>query len=157
MTVSIIICTRNRADSLRATLASIAQATVPAEWSVELLVVDNGSTAEMHAAVGTADTSQMPVMCVLETCFGKSLPYNTVIPAAAAEVLLWKDDVVMASPDWLQILTSRLGLGQYARGRTDFTGTGFYHSRLAVAGRINQVFNYLKHILSSTRINPCLA
>jgi glycosyltransferase involved in cell wall biosynthesis len=42
--VSIIICTRNRADSLRETLASIGRCDVPADLPAELLVIDNGST-----------------------------------------------------------------------------------------------------------------
>ena len=40
--VSIIICTRDRADSLKLTLESISRTEVPAGWEVELLIVDNG-------------------------------------------------------------------------------------------------------------------
>ena len=42
--ISIIICTRNRVDSLRQTLAHLSRCQVPEDCTVELLVVDNGSS-----------------------------------------------------------------------------------------------------------------
>ncbi|MDR6115380.1 glycosyltransferase family A protein [Sphingomonas sp. SORGH_AS_0789] len=47
--VSLLICTRNRRDSLSATLASIARAA--GSTRLEVIVVDNGSTDDSAAMV----------------------------------------------------------------------------------------------------------
>ena len=54
MTVSVIICTRNRADSLKNTLESIGQTSVPAGWKVEVIVVDNNSSDHTASIVRNA-------------------------------------------------------------------------------------------------------
>jgi glycosyltransferase involved in cell wall biosynthesis len=58
--VSIIICTRDRAESLRETLASIGRCAVP-DLAVELVVVDNGSTDGTAAIVRAAGLANVPV------------------------------------------------------------------------------------------------
>ena len=42
--VTIAICSRNRADELQATLASLQHVEVPTDYNVDLVLVDNGST-----------------------------------------------------------------------------------------------------------------
>jgi glycosyltransferase involved in cell wall biosynthesis len=47
--VSIVVCTRNRADALSKTLRAISRLVVPPGIAVELLVVDNGSTDDTQS------------------------------------------------------------------------------------------------------------
>jgi glycosyltransferase involved in cell wall biosynthesis len=42
--VSLIVCTRNRLESLKTTIASFDNLVIPPDWTTELVVVDNGST-----------------------------------------------------------------------------------------------------------------
>ncbi len=67
---SIIICTRNRADRLRRTLAAIAGLPVPAGLQAEVVVADNGSTdgsASLAAAAGAR------VVCINRKGYGAAL------------------------------------------------------------------------------------
>ncbi|MGH7772532.1 MAG: glycosyltransferase family 2 protein [Candidatus Binatia bacterium] len=52
MWVSIIIPTRNRADSLKRLLASLQSLECPDSFQVEIVVVDNGSTDSTKATLG---------------------------------------------------------------------------------------------------------
>ncbi len=99
--VSIIICTRNRADSLRETLASIGRCEVPADLPTELLVVDNGSTDYTRLAVEKADLPNIPVRYVLEPRKGKGYAYNTGISQAKGNVFLFTDDDVRVPVKWI--------------------------------------------------------
>jgi glucosyl-dolichyl phosphate glucuronosyltransferase len=64
--VSIIICTRNRAESLLQTLESIGQCEIPADMPAELLVVDNGSVDHTREVVEQTALPNMRVRYVLE-------------------------------------------------------------------------------------------
>ncbi len=101
MTVSIIICTRNRAESLRSTLASIAGITVPAGWSVELLVVDNGSGDHTQAVVNEACTGQICTRYLNEPKPGLSLARNAGLNNARGEIILFTDDDVRVPLNWV--------------------------------------------------------
>lgn len=100
--VSIIICTRNRVDSLRQTLASIGQVLVPTGMEAELLVVDNGSSDQTQDVVANAALPNMPVRYIHEPRKGKSYAYNTGMAGANGEVFLFTDDDVRVPPDWIE-------------------------------------------------------
>lgn len=102
MQASIIICTRNRAESLRATLETIGKSSVPEGWTVELLVVDNGSSDHTADVVRRASIPLMPVKHILEPRAGKSHAYNTGISTAAGDVLLFADDDVRVPANWIE-------------------------------------------------------
>jgi glycosyltransferase involved in cell wall biosynthesis len=51
MRVTVIICTKNRAASLEATIQSLSRVDVPRGWEADLLVVDNGSTDHTRVVV----------------------------------------------------------------------------------------------------------
>jgi glycosyltransferase involved in cell wall biosynthesis len=99
--VSVIICTRNRAESLRSTLNSFAKLNVPEDLIVELLVVDNGSSDHTEQVVRRISFSQMPVKYIREPRVGKSHAYNTAIAGSVGEVLLFTDDDVRVPTNWL--------------------------------------------------------
>ena len=100
--ISVIICTRNRAESLRATLETIGKLSVPEGWTVELLVVDNGSSDHTADVVRRASIPLMPVKHILEPRVGKSHAYNTGISTATGDVLLFADDDVRVPANWIE-------------------------------------------------------
>jgi glycosyltransferase involved in cell wall biosynthesis len=99
MRVSVIVCSRNRAQSLARALASMSRATRPPDaW--EVLIVDNGSTDETPAVVAGFEGS-LPVRRVLEPEPGLSRARNRGVSAAKGEYLVWTDDDVTVDPAWL--------------------------------------------------------
>ena len=99
--VSIIICTRNRVDSLKPTLESLGQLDIPSNYSAELIVVDNDSTDETAQLVQTLRLTNLPVRYINEGRRGKSNCLNTSLAAAHGEIILWTDDDVRAPRDWI--------------------------------------------------------
>lgn len=102
MTVSIIICTRDRAESLKLTLESISRTEVPSGWEVELLVVNNGSTDSTAATVNSLALSNISVRHILEPRKGKGYAYNTGFAASRGSVLLFTDDDVRVPVGWIK-------------------------------------------------------
>ena len=100
--VSIIICTRDHAESLRATLEALGRVFVPERWTVEVLVVDNGSTDPTPAVVREARLSTMTVRYVLESRPGQSRARNAGLAVARGDIILFTDDDVRPARDWLR-------------------------------------------------------
>jgi glycosyltransferase involved in cell wall biosynthesis len=103
MDVSLIVCSRNRADSLSETLASIVRAAEnEPKASVELIVVDNGSTDRTSEVVDTfARTSLLRVRRAFESRVGLSSARNTGLRIAKGAVVALTDDDCRLSPDYL--------------------------------------------------------
>lgn len=99
--VSIIICTRNRAESLRETLAAMRQVQVPAGWEVELLVVDNGSTDHTAAVVRQFSDTPWPLHYVLESRVGLTKARNTGLRLSKGDMILFTDDDVRPCQEWI--------------------------------------------------------
>jgi glycosyltransferase involved in cell wall biosynthesis len=100
MLVSVVICTRNRRELLRATLESLRSLIVPAGQRWELLVVDN------HSSDGTDDViaayrDLLPLRPLFEPKIGLSRARNTAVRAAAGDLLLFTDDDVRIDPGWM--------------------------------------------------------
>ncbi len=120
--VSVVICTRDRAESLRETLASIGRLTVPPGMAAELVVVDNGSTDGTAAVVHGAGLINLPVRHVVEPAAGLSRARNAALRAtAAADVVLFTDDDVRVPPDWLAGMC-----GPILAGRADAVAGGVH-------------------------------
>jgi glycosyltransferase involved in cell wall biosynthesis len=102
MTVSIIICTRNRAESLKPTLESIGRAVVPPGWNAELIVVDNGSTDSTEATVASMTWPNLPIRYMREERKGKGFAYNTGMGAALGQIFIFTDDDVRVPIDWIE-------------------------------------------------------
>lgn len=102
MKVSVIIVTRDRANDLRETLASIKGVRVPAGMEAELLVVDNGSTDETPEVVKNCDPGGFRLVYLTEPRKGKSHGLNLGIERAAGEILLFTDDDVRMPADWIE-------------------------------------------------------
>jgi glycosyltransferase involved in cell wall biosynthesis len=111
MKISIIICTRNRADSLRETLASIASCDVDHE-TVELLVVDNGSSDHTRQIVEFAVMPKMALRYLHEPRTGLCFARNTGLAAALGEVIIFTDDDVRVPKGWIRQMTEPIFNGQ---------------------------------------------
>lgn len=99
--VTIIICTRDRAEHLEQTLRAIASLNVPGELSTELLVVDNASTDNTKAVVCECNIPSMSVRYIYEPQSGLSNARNTGIANANGYIILFTDDDVRPPQDWI--------------------------------------------------------
>lgn len=102
--ISIIICTRNRATSLRETLTSFAGMRVGEFLPAELLVVDNGSTDTTRQVVETSTLSNMTVRYLLEPRAGQCFARNLGLAEARGDVIVFTDDDVRPLDGWLERL-----------------------------------------------------
>ncbi len=101
--ITILICTRNRSESLRKTLLAIEECEVPvsATGGVEILVVDNGSTDDTAQVASDHITAKYTIRYLFEPVRGKSNAYNAGVNAARGEVIISTDDDVIPSASWL--------------------------------------------------------
>ncbi len=97
MRMSVVVRSKNEADRLRLTLASLAQQTLPAE----VVVVNDGSTD--HTADVLAEAARdMPLSIVTHAApRGRSGASNAGSHAATGDVLLFIDGDTLAAPDWV--------------------------------------------------------
>lgn len=101
---SIIICTRNRADSLRRTLDSLNGVNIPEGLSAEVLVVDNGSTDDTAAVVRQCKFDKAVLKYLSEPQAGQSRSRNLGMAEAKGDIIVFTDDDVIPSADWLSSL-----------------------------------------------------
>ena len=109
--VSIIISTRNRADSLRETLASLKTVMVPADTAVELIVVDNASTDRTPQVIGAFNPSHISLRYVRESRPGLSRSRNAGLAASAGDIVLFTDDDVRAPGNWIDGMCRKITTG----------------------------------------------
>lgn len=105
---SIILCTRNRAQGLKQTLAALAEVSIPTGWKVELIVVDNGSTDDTAAVVQNAGIQTMRVQYATEPKIGKANALNAGLARSQGEIILFTDDDVIVAGDWLEQIATPL-------------------------------------------------
>lgn len=100
--LSIVVCTRDRAASLRETLRSLAKVTVPPDCRAELLVVDNGSTDATRMVVAAFHPSGFSVRSLSEPAPGLAHARNRAVREAAGAILVFIDDDLRIPPGWLE-------------------------------------------------------
>jgi glycosyltransferase involved in cell wall biosynthesis len=100
LSISIGVCTRNRAAMLRTSLYEIRALMIPAGLSWEVLVVDNGSTDDTPTVLELFSTSLPLRVLRLETP-GKSHALNYAIAHARSDYMLWTDDDVLVDRQWV--------------------------------------------------------
>jgi glycosyltransferase involved in cell wall biosynthesis len=110
--ISVILCTRNRAASLRETLASVSRLPVPPGKAVEMFVVDNGSTDGSAAVIREFRWAGVAVRRLHVAEPGIARSQNTAIGQARGRVLLFLDDDVRPPQDWLAQLSEPVLSGQ---------------------------------------------
>lgn len=93
--VSVVICTRERTESLARCLRSLQQLSQPPH---EILVVDNAPTSDATRQL----VAQMPgIGYVCEPCPGLSRARNTGIRHSTGDIIAFTDDDVEVHPEWL--------------------------------------------------------
>lgn len=105
-TLSVVICTRNRPDSVRATLRSILACRYPVDrW--EAIVVDNASQADASVALAANEANgPVRVRAVHEPVPGLSNARNRGLACAEGEIVVFADDDVEVNLDWLAVLAA---------------------------------------------------
>jgi glucosyl-dolichyl phosphate glucuronosyltransferase len=100
--VTVLICTYNRAALLEGTLAALAAADAPAHCAVDVVVVDNNSTDRTRDVVREAAArAPWPIRYAVETSQGKSYALNRGLTLASGTILALTDDDVLPAHDWL--------------------------------------------------------
>lgn len=97
--VSVVICTRNRADLFKKAMESVVAQDFPRSC-YEVVVVDNGST-DHTAEVAQGYATQANVRYLLEERVGLCIARNTGWRAAAAPYVALFDDDAIAQAGWL--------------------------------------------------------
>jgi glucosyl-dolichyl phosphate glucuronosyltransferase len=102
ISISIVICTCNRAASLQQTLDALGRVKIPAGCTAEVIVVDNASTDSTVTVAKNAALENMQAVYLFEPRKGKSNALNAAIAMARGATFVFTDDDVVPSEDWLE-------------------------------------------------------
>src|SRR5260221_9046489 len=97
--ISIILCTRNRADLFGKSVASVLAQDFPRS-AYEIVVVDNGSSDHTRD-VAQRYAAEANIRYVLEERVGLCVARNTGWRAASAPYIVLFDDDATVRPGWL--------------------------------------------------------
>ncbi|KQN81595.1 hypothetical protein ASE90_13575 [Sphingomonas sp. Leaf67] len=98
---SVIICTLNRAAQLPLALDALAIAVGRAQQSVEVVLVNNGSTDDTQQVMERwAGGQAVPVRIVVEERRGLSCARNAGLAAARGRIIVMTDDDCTLEPDY---------------------------------------------------------
>ena len=103
--LSVVLCTRNRRDSLARCLdyLAVAAGNAPEPW--ELLVVDNGSgDGTSRLLEERQQEGILPLRCLLEPMSGLARARNRGLASAEGKVIVFLDDDCLVDPTWLAAL-----------------------------------------------------
>lgn len=103
MKLSVIIPTRNQAKSLERALASIAGQTLRKE-EFEVIVVDNGSTDSTAEICGRLSAGFEHFTRLYDEHPGLHVGRNLGMKRSKAEILVYGDDDIEATPAWLETI-----------------------------------------------------
>ncbi|MFW0796615.1 glycosyltransferase [Gordonia sp. CPCC 205515] len=96
--MSVVLCTRERPDDLRGSLASLLTVDYP---DFEIIVVDNAPTTDATARV-VAEVGDDRVRRIVEPVAGLASARNAGLRAATHDIVAFTDDDVVADPAWLR-------------------------------------------------------
>ncbi len=114
--ISVVICTRNRGEKLRATLRSLTRQDYDGEW--ELIVVNNGSTDDTQCVIDDfAKNCAFPLRVAHEPLAGLSRARNKGLARARGEIVAFTDDDCYPREDFLSAIAVR-----FAEGDVTFVG-----------------------------------
>ncbi|MBX9965097.1 MAG: glycosyltransferase family 2 protein [Burkholderiales bacterium] len=101
MDVTVAICTWNRATLLSRVLTSLTELNRPIDTNWELLVVNNNCTDDTDSVVQSF-ADRLPIRVLHERAPGLSNARNKAISEASGRYILWTDDDVRVSQNWLE-------------------------------------------------------
>lgn len=155
--ISVVLCTYNRAAALRHTFDLLAFLRIPDGLGVEFVVVDNNSTDETReVCLAFRSSAQAPVEYCFEPKPGLSHARNHGVGRARSDVVLFTDDDIDVPAEWLEgyLSTYRRHRADAVFGRiTPDWGRGrpsWFHPKL---GPIYGFLDYgdREHVVSSRR------
>jgi len=104
--VTVAICTRNRAPSLERAVRSVVEELARSRWASDpqfcLLVVDNGSTDGTAECVRRLQQSEPRLRYVLEPTAGIAVARNRALAALETEVVVFIDDDETVCPGFIE-------------------------------------------------------
>jgi hypothetical protein len=101
--MSVVICTRNRAESLKRTLHRFPEISIPGECSWEIVVVDNRSTDSTRSVIEEFRLSSgLNVTYVYEPGRGLSHARNSGLREAKGRIVAFTDDDIIVDTQWIQ-------------------------------------------------------
>jgi glycosyltransferase involved in cell wall biosynthesis len=105
VTISIIICTRNRAHELKRTLTALKDVNTDTDYKLELIVVDNGSSDDTKSIIASTNLDPIVVRYAFQPQRGQVKARNLGLREAKGDVIVFTDDDVRPKPEWLRELT----------------------------------------------------
>ena len=101
--ITVLVCTRDRADQLRTSLAAILRLDYP---NFDVVVVDNASKTSATRDLLAEEFAHPRIQLVSEPIAGLSRARNTGMLRAAGEIVAFTDDDVVVDPFWLKQLAA---------------------------------------------------
>lgn len=106
MFISVLICTRNRAASLRLTLESLFSPENLKSAGWEALIIESSTDDTKEICRSFQDRFPQHFRYITENKIGKSHALNTGIAAAKGDVLAFTDDDVLCDPRYIEGIRS---------------------------------------------------
>lgn len=104
-TVGVLICTRDRPESLTRALDALRVCTVPANMTLEAVIVDNNSAGDIAPLVSDFGNSwTFPVTLIRETRPGLAAARNAGVTLLASDWIVMTDDDCLVAPDYFVAL-----------------------------------------------------
>ncbi len=100
--ISVIICTYNRAESLKTVLESLLKQKRDQDFEFEIIVIDNRSTDSTKTVIESfSNTFKGQLKYLFQSQKGKSLSLNMAIREAKGDILVFTDDDVIIDEQWI--------------------------------------------------------
>ncbi len=104
-TVTVAVCTHNRAELLRQALTGIVEQNYPPD-RLDILVVDNGSIDHTRTVVTIFSDSRFPLRRIEERQKGLNHARNRAVAEARGSIVVFADDDILVERDWIRQLVA---------------------------------------------------
>jgi glycosyltransferase involved in cell wall biosynthesis len=102
--ISVVVCTRNRCDSLRRCVEALGSTITKHEW--ELVIVDNGSDDGTSSLLASLPTRFRNVQITFEPKRGLAAARNAGVRKACGSIIAFTDDDCYVFPDYIDAMIS---------------------------------------------------
>ncbi len=103
--ITVLVCTCNRAEMLRAALLSLSRQQTDGQFTYEILVIDNApSEKTRQVVIEAAEATSISIRYCPEPRQGRVFARNRGIQESQGQWIALFDDDQIAEPDWLQEL-----------------------------------------------------